>query len=136
GRLPFSEANPMVLLERHLRTAPPPPGEFRSGLPPDLIALIERALAKDPAQRHENAAAMRTALQSLQGTGEVGVRARSPAVAGRTARPSRPLHAVTRAVSRADAVSPPVAAPPRRWPFAVLVVVLVALAVAVLTRDR
>ncbi|HEY2376860.1 MAG TPA: protein kinase [Gemmatimonadaceae bacterium] len=64
GRLPFSAANSMALLLKHVSAPPPPVLELRPDAPRALREAIERALAKSPEDRWPTAAAMRDALLS------------------------------------------------------------------------
>jgi tetratricopeptide (TPR) repeat protein len=52
GTLPFTEGN---LPYHHLHTPPPNPKELNPELPDFLVQLIERCLAKDPAERYQSA---------------------------------------------------------------------------------
>jgi serine/threonine protein kinase/HD-like signal output (HDOD) protein len=51
GRLPFHADSDLMLLTMHIRDAPPPMAELVPTLPPALIELVERCLAKDPGER-------------------------------------------------------------------------------------
>jgi serine/threonine protein kinase len=52
GRLPFLGENAAMLMERIKNDAPAPPSPLRAEIPPALDALIQKVLAKDPAQRY------------------------------------------------------------------------------------
>lgn len=55
GRRPFEGNNPLEIAMRHVRESPRPlPGD----IPPPVRAIVERALAKDPAARWPSAAAL------------------------------------------------------------------------------
>ena len=54
GRRPFEGDNPLEIAMRHVREAPPP---LPPDIPPPVRAIVERAMAKDPAARWPNAAA-------------------------------------------------------------------------------
>jgi serine/threonine protein kinase len=62
GRLPFESPNAVDLLRRQLHEPPPPVAEVRPGAPPELAAVAERALAKDPAERPPDGSALRRLL--------------------------------------------------------------------------
>lgn len=51
GRAPFTDTNPMALLAAHIKDAPPPVRSLRPDLDPAFAGLVDRCLAKDPAQR-------------------------------------------------------------------------------------
>jgi eukaryotic-like serine/threonine-protein kinase len=65
GERPFSGKSSLAIARKHLEEPPPPLVERRPDLPPALIALVDRALAKDPADRFADAAAMRAALDRI-----------------------------------------------------------------------
>ncbi|ACL64608.1 serine/threonine protein kinase [Anaeromyxobacter dehalogenans 2CP-1] len=58
----FSGKSELSVLERVRRAEVPPPSRARPGLPPELDAIVLRALARDPAQRFEWASDLRDAL--------------------------------------------------------------------------
>ncbi len=62
GRLPFDADNPIGLAMQHVNAPPPPPRQFNPDLPPQVEAIVLRALAKDPAQRYPSAGALAEAL--------------------------------------------------------------------------
>ena len=79
GRLPFRDPDPQVLLRHHARTPPPRLDQVASGAPwctPQLIAVVDAALVKDPAHRFPNAptmiAALDDAFYSLDRVNELG----------------------------------------------------------------
>jgi serine/threonine-protein kinase len=65
GRPPFDAPDPMKLLVLHVKAPPPGLREATGGAPwctPELVVLVEGALAKDPAHRFQSADAMIAAL--------------------------------------------------------------------------
>lgn len=54
GRRPFEGENPLEIAMRHVREAPPP---LPPDIPPAVRAIVERAMAKDPAARWPTASA-------------------------------------------------------------------------------
>jgi tRNA A-37 threonylcarbamoyl transferase component Bud32 len=52
GRLPFQSDTPMSLAIMHVNQSVPPPSQFNPSIPPEIDAVILKALAKDPAQRY------------------------------------------------------------------------------------
>jgi hypothetical protein len=62
GRPPFDEEQPMATAIAQRDAPVPDLRAIRPDLPDILVAIVERALQKDPADRFESAAAMRTAL--------------------------------------------------------------------------
>ncbi|HEX6630070.1 MAG TPA: serine/threonine-protein kinase, partial [Gemmatimonadaceae bacterium] len=105
GRPPFTGPGVQAVLAQHLTAMPPPLAERAPGTPPALLAVIERALAKDPNVRWPDARAMARALAAALG---------EPAASGET-----PL----------AGTAPPVLAR-RRWRIPALLGVLALLAAA------
>lgn len=64
GRLPFIGEGMMDLLYAHVHTEVPLPSSFNAELPPQIDAVIVRALAKDPAQRWASAAELIGAMEA------------------------------------------------------------------------
>ena len=62
GALPFVADEALALLNMHLHAAPPAVTELRPDAPPDLAALAEAALRKDPAERPADGNALLAAL--------------------------------------------------------------------------
>jgi serine/threonine-protein kinase len=83
GRLPFEAESPVELARMHIHERPRPVREVRADAPPDLAALADAALAKDPADRPADGAALVEAL----GAGATALEA--PTLVARTRRPER-----------------------------------------------
>ena len=66
GALPFTAANTPAMMMKHVSEMPRPLLATRPDLPPGLAAAVERALAKRPEDRWQDAAAFREALASDQ----------------------------------------------------------------------
>jgi serine/threonine-protein kinase len=66
GRLPFVSTNTMELVRMHRDDTPPSVAEFRSDAPARLESLATAALAKDPADRPADGAAL---MRELRGIG-------------------------------------------------------------------
>ncbi len=114
GRVPFDADTPAALLHQHAYAPIPSPREFNTDLPPACERVIERALAKDPAERYPTAAALAEAVAGL-------------AMVEPMAPPTRPARV---APSPADALpAPPRAERPRGripiWVWAVAGLVLI-----------
>ncbi|MEV0200153.1 serine/threonine-protein kinase [Nonomuraea sp. NPDC050691] len=104
GRLPFQRDNDIALLWAHLAEQPTPLSQMRPELPPEVDAVMERALAKSPEQRYPTCGAFVAALRDAMSghldaqplAAPVPVRPRRPAVRGGTGRPGRlPVIAAT-----------------------------------------
>ena len=92
GRLPFAGATATALIGQHVSQTPPPLGAHAA--PPQLVAAIERCLAKNPGQRFQ--------------TGEELAAALDPVVEGRRELPVpiRAFLSESRAQARAQYVGP------------------------------
>jgi serine/threonine-protein kinase len=67
GRLPFQATTMPMMLMAHLNDAPPRVDALAQGVPRQLAVLIERALAKTPAERPQSMAEFREALLGAAG---------------------------------------------------------------------
>lgn len=107
GRVPFERADDHAKLWAHLADPPPRPSAVRPELPAELDAVVLRALAKDPEQRHPSAGDLGRAARAAAGAGAATgpermvargaaapattVAARSRVAPPRSARRTRPL---------------------------------------------
>jgi WD40 repeat protein len=62
GRPPFADVPVLQKLICHLDQPPPPVSDFRGDVPPDLVAVLDRMLAKDLGQRYQTPAEVARAL--------------------------------------------------------------------------
>jgi eukaryotic-like serine/threonine-protein kinase len=62
GKLPFSGANTMSVIYQIVNTDPPRPSEAREGVPPELDAIVMKAIAKDAGKRFSTWEEFGTAL--------------------------------------------------------------------------
>ena len=58
GTVPFTGETPLEIAMKHLSTTPMPPSEKRHEVPPEIDAIVLRALAKDPTARYQSAEEM------------------------------------------------------------------------------
>jgi tetratricopeptide (TPR) repeat protein len=93
GRPPFAQGTVLQKLMAHQEQTPPPLPALRGDVPPPLVRVVERMLAKDPAERYQTPAQVAAALE--------------PFAAATSA-------STTVAPAPADPGPAPVAAPPRR----------------------
>jgi serine/threonine-protein kinase len=115
GKRPFAGATSTDLLTAILRDRPVPPSALVPEVPADLSALVERCLAKDPAERYPDCQSVSADLDRVIPQS----RDRS-SLAASAERPTQPSPS-----------SPSAPAPrPRRRAFAAIAAILVALAVA------
>lgn len=63
GRPPFTGDTPLSVAYRHVRENPNPPSTVNPDLPKALDAIVMKALAKNPANRYQNATEMREDLE-------------------------------------------------------------------------
>ena len=86
GRVPFTAANPMALLLKHVGERPRPIADLRSDAPKPFRDAIERALLKEPEERWPTAASLRDAL--VGGEAAASVRYISPRPPSKVAAPA------------------------------------------------
>jgi serine/threonine-protein kinase len=117
GRHPFEGASSRLTLEMHASKAARPLRDLRPEIPPGLAALVNRLMAKDPADRFQTADGLCAALQlgarSAPHVQEEPVAGTAPAAALPT-----PVVALHRPTAPPAPESPPVVvalAEPSRW---------------------
>src|SRR5262245_58208111 len=71
GQVPFTGDSPVEIAMKHLGETPPTPSELRPDVPDDLDLVVVRALAKEPADRYQSAAAMDADLETVARGGRV-----------------------------------------------------------------
>ncbi len=71
GNVPFTGESPVEIAMKHLSEIPEPPSVERPEIPEDLDLLVVRALAKEPADRYQSAAAMDADLETVAHGGRV-----------------------------------------------------------------
>ena len=79
GRPPFTDDDAIVVMARHIKTAPKPPSEAcpQAHIPPEVEGILMRVLSKEPSGRPSNAEAMSQELTralGLSATATSGVR--------------------------------------------------------------
>ncbi|OLL19915.1 MULTISPECIES: Stk1 family PASTA domain-containing Ser/Thr kinase [unclassified Rhodococcus (in: high G+C Gram-positive bacteria)] len=62
GKPPFQGDSPVAVAYQHVREDPPLPSSVNSAVPPELDSVILKAMAKNPANRYQSAAEMRSDL--------------------------------------------------------------------------
>ncbi|MCA0294798.1 MAG: Stk1 family PASTA domain-containing Ser/Thr kinase [Actinobacteria bacterium] len=78
GRPPFQGDSPVSVAYQHVREAPVPPSHLDAEITPAMDAITLKALAKDPADRYQTAAAMRADIGRLLAGQEIVARAPVP----------------------------------------------------------
>lgn len=71
GRPPFQGDSPVSVAYQHVREAPVPPSHLDPEITADMDNIVLKALAKDPADRYQTAAEMRTDIGRLLAGHEV-----------------------------------------------------------------
>lgn len=66
GRPPFDAENSVGVAMKHLHETPPPIQQLNPRVPASVAAVVNRALAKDPAQRYGDAGMLAGALQTVR----------------------------------------------------------------------
>ncbi len=120
GRRPFPQEDLGPLAHAILHESPPPLAALRPDLPPGLVDTIERAMARDPAWRFDQANAMRAAL--------VG----APVVPAPVRPPTRVMTAPVPAYTPAGARLEPDAPRRKLWIAAIIALFVLALMLFVL----
>jgi len=92
GRLPFDADSTVIMLQKHVSERPTALRAHRRDLPPWCDSIVQRAMAKRPAERFQTASEFRTALRRASDLAPHasrsghpgGVEAERPLAAGRT----------------------------------------------------
>lgn len=66
GRFPFDGDNSVSIAMKHIQEEVPDPRQWNSAIPNQLCQVIQKALAKDPAQRYQTADEMKRVIQRIQ----------------------------------------------------------------------
>jgi eukaryotic-like serine/threonine-protein kinase len=66
GHVPFDGDSPVTIALKQVSEAPVPPSHLNPGVPPQLEAVVGRALEKDPAARFQNADEFIAALEAAR----------------------------------------------------------------------
>ncbi|MDO4240789.1 Stk1 family PASTA domain-containing Ser/Thr kinase, partial [Micrococcus sp.] len=72
GRPPFTGDTPLAIAYQHVREEPPAPSAVDPSLPEAFDAVVLRALEKDPARRHPDAAALLADIEAAAADAEAG----------------------------------------------------------------
>ncbi len=62
GSPPFTGDSPVAVAYQHVRETPPPPSSINPDVPPELDAIVLKAMAKNPVNRYQSAGEMRADL--------------------------------------------------------------------------
>ncbi|OIV38197.1 hypothetical protein BIV57_07065 [Mangrovactinospora gilvigrisea] len=72
GQLPFEGDSPLSIAYHHVQTPPPVPSGINRAIPPAVDALVNRALAKDPAHRFQSADEMIAEIRRINSPDTLG----------------------------------------------------------------
>ena len=111
GRPPFDGDSAVAIMMKHVNEPVPDIREVSGDIPDELVAIVEKALAKDPADRYQTATEMATALRATS----VYAWGVSRPAAPRAARPAPSASAVRAGQPAASAVRPAQPADERSW---------------------
>jgi eukaryotic-like serine/threonine-protein kinase len=120
GSVPFSGETPVEIAMKHLSEVPDPPSSVRVEVPEDLDMVVVRALAKEPADRYQSAAAMDADLETVAHGGRVPAETAEAATMVLAGTRADDATAVTELVRRDRRGGPPPFEPPKRrafWPW-------------------
>ena len=113
GSVPFTGDTPLEIAMKHLSATPEPPSEKRPEVPHELDSIVLRALAKDPADRYQDAEAMDADLaRAARGQAVAPETEEAATQVLRGAGAATMASAPTQVVRRTGTVAPPVAPPP------------------------
>jgi beta-lactam-binding protein with PASTA domain len=90
GKPPFTGDSAMAVAYKHVQETPVPPSTLNPDVPPQLDAVVMRALAKNPANRYQSAGEFRDDLRRVIAGQQVEATPLLPAGAGATQVISRP----------------------------------------------
>jgi eukaryotic-like serine/threonine-protein kinase len=117
GEVPFTGDSPVEIAMKHLGDVPPTPSELRSDVPDDLDLIVVRALAKEPADRYQSAAAMDADLETVARGGRVAAETADAATMVLTGERHADVTAVTQMVRRGPAHYEPPSRNRPIWPW-------------------
>ena len=90
GRPPFSGDSPMAIAYKQVNATPPAPSTINAEVPPELDAVVMRALSKNPANRYQTGHEFAEDLERVRTGGEVSATPLLPAGGEATQVISRP----------------------------------------------
>jgi serine/threonine-protein kinase len=107
GRPPFAEGSAVEKLLMHQLDDPQPVEELRPDVPPGVVVLIRKLMAKSPDHRYQEPSEVADALAALAVTGAAPVLAKPPSVVG-----DRPISTAIVDLAGVPLAAPPSTAPP------------------------
>ncbi len=126
GRLPFDGDTPVSVALKQVNEAPVPPREVNPSIPPELEAVILKAMAKKPQDRYQSAEEMRRDLIRVSQGEKTEAMAGGAAVAAAAMPATSVMPAVTQpAASGAGTVPPKRKANPWPWIVALIAILVI-----------
>ncbi|HYN72140.1 MAG TPA: Stk1 family PASTA domain-containing Ser/Thr kinase, partial [Nakamurella sp.] len=117
GTPPFTGDSPVAIARRHVREAPRPPSEVRPELPPEVDAIVLKAMHKEPFDRYQSAAEMRADLRRALAGQQVQALLPDPMTAeGQRTELMRAAPPVSRGGGSPPLLAPPVRSVPAQEP--------------------
>jgi serine/threonine-protein kinase len=131
GRPPFTDDDAIVVMARHIKTAPRPMSEVASdaNVPPEIEAAVMRVLSKDPANRPQTADAMSADLERAQESSLSVTSGIRVSVSGVESRPETPEVALANETLNDAKIVPP--RPAGRWVVPAILAAVAAVGIAV-----
>jgi eukaryotic-like serine/threonine-protein kinase len=127
GDVPFTGESPVEIAMKHLADIPPAPSELRPDVPEDLDLVVVRALAKEPADRYQSAAAMDADLETVARGGRVAAETAEAATMVLSGERALDATAATQLVRRPPAQYEPPKRGRSLWPWLIGLGVVLAL---------
>jgi beta-lactam-binding protein with PASTA domain len=127
GDVPFTGESPVEIAMKHLADVPPAPSELRPDVPADLDLVVVRALAKEPADRYQSAAAMDADLETVARGGRVAAETAEAATMVLSGERALDATAATQVVRRPPAQYEPPKRGRSLWPWLIGLGVVLAL---------
>ncbi len=128
GTVPFKADTAVAIAYKHVREAPKPPSHLIAQIPPELDAVVLKALAKNPDNRYQSADEMRLDLQRLLAGQAVEATPVLPTDQTVAMAPAGPPREATTVI---PAIGPPQGVPPARRGLALGLVLLLIAAILV-----
>ncbi|HET6898599.1 MAG TPA: serine/threonine-protein kinase, partial [Vicinamibacteria bacterium] len=90
GDVPFRGDTPLTTLLKHLQDPPPLDGPAAVRLPPSLVPVLRKALAKSPGERHASVRELIDDLKAVRSPGSTAVSVTAPTLPAAPIRPPLP----------------------------------------------
>jgi serine/threonine protein kinase len=105
GKPPFQSQSQFDVMMAHVNKAPAPPSASKSDIPPEIDAMVMKALAKEPAERFQTAAEFAQTIESV--APDVKAQAAAQSVAAPAVEPAPKPPAIAPLVPPFSQIPPP-----------------------------